>query len=81
MEYLAIVMSLWYNNLVRIPKWVLWIATGAIASIAMNVLHGKPKAPQSREKPKVVKSAAAPEQSSSSGSIDTKKARLRKGKK
>jgi hypothetical protein len=86
MEYLAIAMAAWYNNMIKIPKWILWIVSGAGASLAMNLLHKKPKAKPAQTRTKDsdgdVDATATATSSGSSGSIGAKKgAKLRKAKK
>jgi hypothetical protein len=88
LEYLAIILSAWYNNLIWIPKWILLIVTGGMATVIMSLLHRKPDVDsqsQPQSKPKL-EAAAAPvtsaPSSSTSVSVGGKKgAKSRKGKK
>lgn len=45
MEYLATWLATIYNNLVVIPKWLLYVITGAAGSVVIGLLHRSPKKP------------------------------------
>ncbi|KAK7062246.1 hypothetical protein R3P38DRAFT_2834257 [Favolaschia claudopus] len=40
MEYLAIGMTKMYNVVVRVPRWLMIVISGSIASFAINLFHG-----------------------------------------
>jgi len=61
MEYLAIFMTTTYNTMVLLPKWALYIITGAFGSALIGFLHRSPMKPaQAPPKPKVVASESVP---------------------
>ena len=39
LEYLALILTKTYNVTVLIPRWLLLVVTGSIASVLVNVLH------------------------------------------
>jgi hypothetical protein len=45
MEYLAIYMTKMYNMVVRVPRWIMLLVSGSIASFAINMIHGFGKKP------------------------------------
>ncbi|KAG6832353.1 hypothetical protein H0H87_001817 [Tephrocybe sp. NHM501043] len=44
LEYLAFCMTKFYNVIILIPRWMLFVLSGSIASVAINFLH-KPTLP------------------------------------
>lgn len=61
MDYLAICLTKIYNATVLLPRWLLYMISGGLASIMIGVLHrDSPKAPrQQTETPKVATSEAS----------------------
>lgn len=45
MEYLAIFMATTYNGMMILPKWVLYLITGALGSVIIGLLHRNPQQP------------------------------------
>jgi hypothetical protein len=45
MEYLAIFMTTTYNSMMILPKWVLYLITGALGSVIIGLLHKNPQQP------------------------------------
>jgi len=39
MDYLAIVFDKWYKLTTSVPRWILYIATGGLASLLIQVMH------------------------------------------
>lgn len=88
LDYLAQFLSMVYGTLVRVPKWLMYMMSGGLATFFINFLH-KPSRPQSAVKPAVkpapkpVSAPAAPEDAVTSSAINTpqKGSAKRKGKK
>lgn len=47
LDYLATALTKIYNVFVIVPRWLLVVLTGAIASTAINLLHSSKKSPDS----------------------------------
>lgn len=61
MEYLAIVLTKSYNSVMILPKWVLYLITGALGSVIIGFLHRNPQQPaQVQPKPNPVVNETAP---------------------
>lgn len=58
LDYLAQVLSTIYGALVRVPKWLMYIMSGGVATFFINFLH-KPSPPKSAPKA-AIKPAPAP---------------------
>ncbi|OJA15338.1 hypothetical protein AZE42_03333 [Rhizopogon vesiculosus] len=88
LDYLAQVLSTIYGALVRVPKWLMYMMSGGLATFLINFLH-KPSPPKSAPKAAVERaSASAPpsQQPDSASSTSTKtpqkgSSNKRKGKK
>jgi hypothetical protein len=84
MDFLAIWMTRIYNTVILIPRWLLFVLSGSVASVAINLLHrGSAKKTPSpkQEKPKVSTAAAAtgaPVEKSASGVASPSQAGRRK---
>lgn len=50
LDYLALVLSTVYSFFVRVPRWVMYVASGGAASVIINLLH-KPSAQRPAPKP------------------------------
>ncbi|TFK55412.1 hypothetical protein OE88DRAFT_1672021 [Heliocybe sulcata] len=50
LDYLAVVLTKIYDVMVRIPRWLLVIVTGASGSVVLNLFHRKPKAPAAQQR-------------------------------
>lgn len=89
LDYLAQLLSMLYQTLVRVPKWLMYTMSGGLATFLINFLH-KPSPPQSASKPAVkpapepVSASPAPEPvvaSSNATNTPRKGSTKRKGKK
>lgn len=89
MHKIAIFLTKYYNTLLYLPKWAVYLLTGAIGSLAIGVMHrlGGTDKPQPRpvvvQPPKVVAPAPeeAKEEPKASGVKEKKGGSKRKGKK
>lgn len=59
MEYLAIGMTSSYDTVMLLPKWVLYLVTGALGSLMIGLLHRGTADTTPAATPKVVVSAPA----------------------
>ncbi|KAH7887404.1 hypothetical protein F5I97DRAFT_824947 [Phlebopus sp. FC_14] len=60
LEYFAIVLATSYGWIVRLPKWLLYVLSGGVATLLINLLH-KPTAVEQGAKAKVTpKTASVP---------------------
>lgn len=56
MDFLAVWLTRIYNAVILVPRWLLFVLSGSVASVVINFLHksSAPKAsPQTQEKPRV----------------------------
>jgi hypothetical protein len=62
MEWQAIFMTKYYNTIGVLPRWVLYILTGVLGSLIMNLFHrgGKPKPTKTEPAPPSGSKAIAP---------------------
>ncbi|KAF7975627.1 hypothetical protein HWV62_9061 [Athelia sp. TMB] len=90
MEHFANTLAVSYNGLLLVPKWILYIITGALGSFIIGLLHSTPKPdatkPEAKTTAVVAKSPAPPQvapEASSANSSPKKKggAKKRNGKK
>lgn len=58
MNYFANGMTKSYNGMMTLPKWLLYVVTGAIGSLLIGLLHRNPKTPvapkSTQPKPQIV---------------------------
>ncbi|KAH7912949.1 hypothetical protein BJ138DRAFT_1082587 [Hygrophoropsis aurantiaca] len=84
LDYLALVLSKVYGTLVVVPKWVMYVLSGGVASLVINFLHKPSSAPETVTDAKAVSTppepVSSPPVSKSSGS-NSRGASKRKGKK
>lgn len=59
MDYLALVLTKLYNITVKIPKWILFLISGGIASTAIGFMHRPSKEEQAKAKAKALAQARA----------------------
>ena len=84
MDFFALWMTKAYNMTVIIPKWLLYILSGSVASFVLSFLHKGDPAPQPKPKPveeeKAAPVAPAPAKASTSAvaSPSSKSAKKRK---
>ncbi|KAJ3555875.1 hypothetical protein NM688_g2336 [Phlebia brevispora] len=65
LHYFALGMKYSYDTIVRVPKFILMIITGALGSLILRLLHSQPSKPaESKPKQPVAKPAAVAEASS-----------------
>jgi hypothetical protein len=57
MDYLAYVLTKSYNFFIIIPKWLLLIVSGGVASLAINLMH---RAPKPKPAPAVTQKSVTP---------------------
>ena len=87
MHYLGLILMLFYNFFVLIPRWLLYILSGSVASFLIQLLHKTSKAPAQKDESKKdtapASAANEPASAAASGSTPTKggKAKQRKSKK
>lgn len=89
MDFLAIWLTRIYNVTVKLPKWLLFIISGSIASFAINLMHRPSKSTKKqeqklREQPRQRDTAAIVTSTQSTPSSPAAKrtgAKQRKGKK
>ncbi|KIO12382.1 hypothetical protein M404DRAFT_123436 [Pisolithus tinctorius Marx 270] len=84
LDYLALVLSTVHSFFVRVPRWVMYVASGGAASLIINLLHkSSPQRPAVRSAPKPSASSAPiatkGESTATSGKVQ-KSASKRKGK-
>ncbi|KAE9407292.1 hypothetical protein BT96DRAFT_809725 [Gymnopus androsaceus JB14] len=89
MHYLGLILMMFYNFFVLIPRWLLYILSGSVASFLIQLLHKPSKAPAQKDESKKdsdttpASAANEPASAAASGSTPTKggKAKQRKSKK
>jgi hypothetical protein len=76
MDYFAIVMTTSYNSMMLLPRWALYLITGALGSALISFLHRSPKKPaQTQPKPKVVASESVQTQATATATASPKVAK------
>ncbi|KAF9226827.1 hypothetical protein BS17DRAFT_878652 [Gyrodon lividus] len=87
LDYFALVLSAVYSWIVHVPKWLLYIMSGGVATFVINLLHKPPAKVESNMKPKAAPKPAAPaaavskEEAKTTAISGEKAAKKRKGKK
>ncbi|KAF8841567.1 hypothetical protein BDN67DRAFT_966987 [Paxillus ammoniavirescens] len=87
LDYAANALSTIYRWIVRVPKWLMYVLSGAIATSIINLLHKPPKKVGSTSKPKAAPNPVAPAaptpkaEAKTTANSGQKAANKRKGKK
>ncbi|KAJ3854946.1 hypothetical protein EV368DRAFT_62879 [Lentinula lateritia] len=84
LHYLGLVLTTIYNITIKVPRWILYILSGSVASFIIQLLHRPPKKNQLKTKIQAETSqeTSAPAAAAASGSTPTQsKAKQRKSKK
>ncbi|KAJ3873433.1 hypothetical protein F5051DRAFT_419258 [Lentinula edodes] len=90
LHYLGLVLTTIYNITIKVPRWILYILSGSVASFIIQLLHRPPKKNQLKTQASATQKAevvhipgtSAPAAAAASGSTPTQsKAKQRKSKK
>lgn len=90
LHYLGLVLTTIYNITIKVPRWILYILSGSVASFIIQLLHRPPKKEQLKTQASATQKAeavhipgtSAPAAAAASGSTPTQsKAKQRKSKK